>query len=396
VTDPAEWDAVVVGAGPAGSAAAAALSARGRRVLLLEKDRFPRRKVCGELLSGGARASLERLGVLERVEAIAAPVRRGTLHLPASPPLSFELPRPAWGISRFALDALLARRAAELGATVRCGARVQDLARDGAGFRAAWAASAGGEAGEARARTAIGAWGRWDALDRSLERRFGRERSRYLGWSRDYAPRGLDAADRVALYVFPGGYCGLSPVEAGRVHLAGVVSERLRRRLGPGWDAVAAHARASNPALDRDLGGLADDGDAIGTGPVYFTRKPPSTGDVVFAGDAAGALDPFSGEGQASALASGLLAADRIEGALADGSTAERLASDYAAAWRRRFGRRFAWAAAFRGLMLSPRLARVAAGAAGGELLSLAIRKLQGPVERGGRREAGVGRPRTY
>ena len=379
MTEPAEWDAVVVGAGPAGSAAAAALAARGRRVLLLEKDRFPRRKVCGELLSGGARASLDRLGVLAQVEAIAAPVRRGTLHLPASPPLSFELPRPAFGVSRFALDALLARRAAALGATVRCGARVQELAREGEGFRAAWAASAGGEAGEARARTAIGAWGRWDALDRSLERRFGRERSRYLGWSRDYLPRGLHATDQVRLYVFPGGYCGVSPVEGGRVHLAGVVSERLRRRLGPGWDAVEAHARSSNAALERDLSGLAQDGDAIGTGPVYFTRKPPSTGDVVFAGDAAGALDPFSGEGQASALASGLLAADRTERALADGSAPDRLASDYAAAWRRRFGRRFAWAAAFRGLMLSPRIAAVAAGLTGDRLLNLAVRKVAGP-----------------
>src|SRR6185436_4421213 len=112
VTKPTEWDAVVVGAGPAGPAAAAALAARGRRVLLLEKDRFPRRKVCGELLSGGARASLERLGVLEEVEAIAAPVRRGTLHLPAARPLEFTLPAAALGVSRFALDALLARWAA--------------------------------------------------------------------------------------------------------------------------------------------------------------------------------------------------------------------------------------------------------------------------------------------
>jgi flavin-dependent dehydrogenase len=337
--------------------------------------------VCGELLSGGARADLERLGVLSEVEAVAAPVRRGNLHLPSgsSARLAFELPRPAWGISRYALDALLARRAEALGATVRCGARVLELARDGAGFRAAWAASAGGEAGEARARAAIGAWGRWDALDRSLERRFGGARSRYLGWSRDYVDAGLGLGEEVRLYVFRGGYCGLSPVEGGRVHLAGVVSERVRGRLGPGWDAVDSHARASNRALDRDLAVLAQDGDAIGTGPVYFTRKPPSTGDVVFAGDAAGTLDPFSGEGQASALASGLLAADRVEQALADGSPADRLASDYAAAWRRRFGRRFAWSAAFRGLMLSPRLAGVAAGLTGDRLLNLAVRKVATP-----------------
>jgi len=69
----------VVGAGPAGSAAAAALAARGRRVLLLEKDRLPRRKVCGEFLSGRAVPSLERLGVLDEVSSIAERIDRGTL-----------------------------------------------------------------------------------------------------------------------------------------------------------------------------------------------------------------------------------------------------------------------------------------------------------------------------
>jgi flavin-dependent dehydrogenase len=347
-------------------------------VLLLEKDRFPRRKVCGELLSGGARASLERLGVLAEVEAIAAPVRRGTLHLPSARPLEFSLAAAALGVSRFALDALLARRAAALGAEVRCGARVQELAREEDSFRVAWSSPAHGSHGEARARAAIGAWGRWDALDRSLERRFGRAGARYLGWSRDYLPRGLELGDEVRLYVFRGGYCGLSPVEAGRVHLAGVVSERVRRRLAPGWDAVAAHARTSNPALDRDLAGLAEDGDAIGTGPVYFTRKPPSDGDVVFAGDAAGVLDPFSGEGQASALASGLLAADEVERGLAEGAPARRLAEAYTAAWRRRFGRRFAWSAAFRTLVLHPGFAEAAARISGERLLNLAVRKVSG------------------
>ncbi|HXM76614.1 MAG TPA: NAD(P)-binding protein, partial [Thermoanaerobaculia bacterium] len=53
-------DAIVVGAGPAGSAAAAVLASAGRRVLMLEKDRFPRAKVCGEFLSGDALLSLER------------------------------------------------------------------------------------------------------------------------------------------------------------------------------------------------------------------------------------------------------------------------------------------------------------------------------------------------
>jgi flavin-dependent dehydrogenase len=90
-------------------------------------------------------------------------------------------------------------------------------------------------------------------------------------------------------------------------------------------------------------------------------------------------LDPFSGEGQASALVGGLLAADETERALAADAPAERLAKDYAAAWRRRFRTRFAWSAAFRALMLTPRLGGLAAAVAGEKLLELALRKLAKP-----------------
>jgi flavin-dependent dehydrogenase len=354
------------------------LASRGRRVLLLEKDRLPRRKVCGELLSGRARASLERLGVLAEVEAIAAPIRGGVFHLASGRAIPFVLPSPALGISRYSLDAILAQRAATLGAEVRCGARVLGIERRGAGFAVRWAGAGGSAPGDAEASAAVGAWGRWDALDRALERRFGKERARYLGWSCDYRCPG---SGDVSLYVFPGGYCGLSPIEEGRVHLAGVVSERLRRTLEPGWPAVVAHARRANAALDRDLRRLdgREDGEAFGTGPVYFTRKPPSSGGAVLAGDAAGVLDPFSGEGQASALASGILAGDTVERGLSAARSPDAVAVDYAKAWRRLFGGRFAWSAAFRTLVLSPRLASLAAGLAGDRLLTLAVRKLSEP-----------------
>jgi len=132
MTDPRapQIDVLVIGAGPAGSAAAAILAERGRRVRLLEKDRFPRPKVCGEFLSATARPSLERLGVLERVEAAAETIRRGSVHLPGADPVAFELPRPALGLSRFLLDDLLASRARELGADLRFAARVLAVDRE--------------------------------------------------------------------------------------------------------------------------------------------------------------------------------------------------------------------------------------------------------------------------
>jgi len=103
------WDAVVVGAGPAGSAAATVLSLAGRRVLLLEKDRFPRAKVCGEFLSGDALLSIERLGARRTLDAFGPErIDGGSVHPARGGAVHFRLPAPALGISRFRLDDLLA------------------------------------------------------------------------------------------------------------------------------------------------------------------------------------------------------------------------------------------------------------------------------------------------
>jgi len=373
-----DWDAVVVGAGPAGSAAAAALASRGARVLLVEKDRFPRDKVCGEFLAEEALASLDRIGAREALEAaLPERIHEGSIHLPAGAAVAFTLAAPALGISRRALDALLAERAAALGARVRFETRVRSIEGSPASEFRVRLAAGGAVEEETSARVAIGAWGRWDALDRSLGRAFLR-RHRFFGWNRGFDGGEAFLAGRVRLYLYPGGYCGLSRVEGGEVNLAGVVSESVHRRLGGGWDAVLLHARKSNPSLDRDLARL-DPGARgfLGTVPVIFTAKPPVENGILMTGDAAGVLDPFSGQGQAAALASGILAADAAADYLEGRHSADALLDGYRRSWRARFSRRFAWSAALRSLILDPRLGGIAARFAGEPIVRFGMRKLR-------------------
>ena len=366
-------DAVIVGAGPAGSAAATVLAARGRKVLLFEKDFFPRPKVCGEFLSADAVPSLERLGARDAVlGATEERMTRGTLHLPSGRAVSFELPEPAIGISRFRLDDLLARRARDAGADLRLGARVVAAGPAGQDGFVVRVAERSVEV-SIETRAVIGAWGRWDALDRSLDRGFLRG-SRYFGWSRDYEKPGRALAGEVRLYLFAGGYCGLSRVEGGTINLAGVVSEAAWKRAGGGWSGVLLAARRSNAALDAALSGLAAGPVGfLGTGPVFFTAKPPVENGILMAGDAAGVLDPFSGEGMSAALASGILAADAVERQVAGELSRDEAARAYEAEWRRRFARRFAWSAAFRRLILHPTIGAVAGRLAGERLVRFAI-----------------------
>jgi menaquinone-9 beta-reductase len=368
------YDALVVGAGPAGSASAATLARGGRRVLLLEKDRFPRSKVCGEFLSAAALESLDRLDLRRQVLDAAERIESGSVHPASGRAAAFSLPAPGAGLSRRVFDELLARRAVALGAEAVFGARVLRIARERSSFRVRVRTAAGER--EIEARAAIGAWGRWDALDRSRGGKLAGGRSRFSAWSVDFAPS-ESLAGQVRLYLFPGGYCGLSRVEGGRVHLAGVVSERVRRALEPGWPAVVVHARRANRALDVDLSTLSEGtGGFLGAGPVFFSAKPTVDDGVLMAGDAAGVIDPFSGEGQAGALASGILAARAVERGLSGEIPLSSVASAYSEAWQARFSAGFAWSAAFRRLVLAPEAGALAARIGGGRLARFAIARL--------------------
>lgn len=368
------FDAVVVGAGPAGSAAATVLAGSGRRVLLLEKDAFPRHKVCGEFLSADALPSLERLGAREAIEGASEErMTRGSFHLPGGEVVRFELPAPAIGISRFRLDELLASRAREAGARVTFSARVLAAEPRGPDAFTVRFVHEGSES-EVDSRAVIGAWGRWDSLDRALDRGFLGRRARFFGWSRDFRPPPGRLEGEVHLYLFPGGYCGLSRVEGGVVNLAGVVSDRAWKRAGGGWDAVVRAARRGNAALDREIATLTPGPIGyLGTGPVFFTSKPATENGILMAGDAAGVIDPFSGEGQAAALAGGVLAGETAERRLTGELSPEECSRAYEAAWRRRFAKRFAWSALFRRFILHRTIGALAGRIAGERLVRFAI-----------------------
>src|SRR3954452_17376294 len=121
-TRPPRWDVAVVGAGPAGSVAAAELARRGASVLLVEAATLPRPKVCGCCLNGGALAALEAAGLAEVPARLrAVPLRRFRL---AAGGRRAEVPLPAGvAVSREAFDMELAREAVSRGAHLLTGTR---------------------------------------------------------------------------------------------------------------------------------------------------------------------------------------------------------------------------------------------------------------------------------
>jgi len=114
-----EWEAVVVGGGPAGSTAALHLAAAGHRVLLLERHAYPRDKACGDLLIPDALGALRRAALYDAVAAEARPVAEAVISSPSR--IEWSIPGEYLVLQRKRFDTLLAEGAAARGATIARG-----------------------------------------------------------------------------------------------------------------------------------------------------------------------------------------------------------------------------------------------------------------------------------
>jgi menaquinone-9 beta-reductase len=333
------YDAVIVGAGIAGCAAAAALARRGHAVLMLEADRYPVHKMCGEFLSPESSRLLRDLGIDGEVEASGAvPIREVAITAPSGATWRAPLPRPGIGVSRWTLDPLLFGAATAAGAEGLQGAKVSAVeGKIGDGFRVAFAV--GGEPREARSRLVFGAYGKRSRMDRVLDRDLGGARHAFVAFKAHHS--GLDLGDRVELHAFTGGYCGMSHVERGLVNVCLVARTDTLRASGRTFEAMRDGVMRENPALAARFDRLKIATDrVVSASQIPFVEKGPVARGVLMVGDTAGMIAPLCGDGMAMALCSAEIAAGLADRYLRGASSGEDLAADYTRAWRRRFSAR--------------------------------------------------------
>ena len=352
----AQYDAAIVGGGPAGTCAAITLAQAGLRVGLFEAKTYPHHKVCGEFLSPECMNVLGDLGIADALIALRPPpLDRVSIDAPSGAVWSLRLPVPAWGVSRYALDAALADRARALGVTVCEGATVRDVQGDlDAGFRLDVRMASGATA--AAARVVIAAHGKRSGLDRALDRAFLTQPQPFVALKAHF--HGPPLPEQLHLHTFPGGYCGMSEVEGGAANMCLLVREPVfRRGCGSSGD-IEAFVRWMG-VQNRRLGEwLAE---AVRISPqwlsiaqVPFVDKRAVVHDVLMAGDAAGLITPLAGDGIAMALDGGLLAARHVTAYLAGDLSAADLRTDYARAWRGQFGARLKLGRMLQAIMLRP------------------------------------------
>lgn len=334
------FDVAIVGGGPAGSSCAAFCAAAGLRTLVLEREKFPREKVCGDCLNPACWPILRRLelaervrssphGKLDRVEFIGISGRRVTVELPAGGDAEIA-------VKRSLFDQLLLDRARELGATVFESVTVTALSSPDPRTDH-WVISAGDKA--FRARTLIAADGRNSTVARlcGLRPRSAKERvALQTHW-----PLPPDFGDRVVLEFRPEGYSGQAPVGDRALNIC-LVSVPAKIAPFRAW----AEARFKIPP-DHSWRTITP-----------LTREPISPGQpgLFLVGDAARVVEPFTGEGIYYALASGELAAKAII-LQRDGGNAEDVAVAYSAAHTELYRGRLWINRLARAAVLSPRIA---------------------------------------
>ena len=363
------YDAIVIGAGPAGSSAAILLAGAGRSVALLEARPFPRRKVCGECIAASNLPLLDALGLGPALLQRAGPELRrvalwcGEETVAAALPARTDDSYPPWGfaLGREHLDLLLLERARATGATVLQPCRavaIRDQTR-GASYEVD-----AGDAGRAqltlRAPVVIRAHGSWepsptDGTPRSRERR----PSDLLGFKASFRNVTLDDG-LLPVLAFAGGYGGMVVASDGLATLACCIRrDALAACRRDGSHGGASAGEAIEALLRRDCRGVREAlasasrvGPWLAAGPIRPGVRLGDSGVGFLIGNAAGEGHPIIGEGISMALQSAWLLCEELSCAVdafrcnMRGEVRRRqIQQRYVARWRSHFSLRIHLAA---------------------------------------------------
>ncbi len=330
----AKSDVLIIGGGLAGLTSAIHLSKFGLKVTLIEKNEFPKHKVCGEYISNEV---IPYLNYLDIDISILKPSKITDLEFsnPKGEIISAKLPLGGFGISRYVLDHYLFEKAKELGCKI-----IQDTVAESRFIENEFHVITTTNL-KFKSKVVIGAFGKRSNMDQKLERDFIFKKSAWLAVKAHYS--GNFPNHLVGLHNFEGGYCGVSKIENDRINICYLANYETFKKYKNIED-FQYEVVSKNPNLKEvfDRSTLLFE-KPLTISQISFEKKAAVENHILMIGDTAGLIHPLCGNGMAMAIHSAKIASELILDFLDHKiESRKKLEETYTKLWKENFKARLA------------------------------------------------------
>ena len=320
---------IIIGGGLAGLTSAIHLSKFNQRVLLIEKNSYPKHKVCGEYISNEVLPYLNSLGIdpikegAKKNSKVQVSTTKGNL-------IKGVLPLGGFGMSRYFLDSLLLKNARVNGVQVLKDSVDSILFKNGV-FTVQTKDSK-----SFQSKITIGAFGNRSELDLKMNRKFTKKKSPYLAVKLHV--KGDFPENLIALHNFKGGYCGVSKVENNSINLCYITeyhSFKKHKNIKDFQEQVVFKNKHLKKIFEESTSVFEK---PLTISQISFETKNPVENHIIMCGDTAGMIHPLCGNGMGMAITSARLASVRILQFLnGEIKTRESLEKQYFKDWNKEF-----------------------------------------------------------
>lgn len=350
----------IVGAGPAGSTLAIRLAQRGFKTVLIERERFPRHKLCGEFISPECLRHFRDVGVIDNMLAAGGDHVYETRFFEKGgrsvtvPSAWFGQGDYALSLSRAEMDHQLLERARECGTEILEGTTVTDVVSTNDSISKLIAKRDDGTNVEIEADLFVDATGRSGSIARLTQANSAARKAPFIGFKAHIANAGLPKGV-CEIYSFPGGYAGLSHVENDRANLCFLLRSEFVRGFSSDADKIVKAIVSKNSRAKETLSAQTAIGGWLAVSVNGFGTKDLVPSQNLFTvGDAAAFIDPFTGSGMLMAMESAEILAQAIT---PNRESTDVIATEYERNYRNKFRARLRVCSALRRTAFMPGLA---------------------------------------
>ena len=326
------YDVIIVGGGLAGLTSAVHLSKKKLHVLLIEKNKYPSHKVCGEYISNEVLSYLKALDV-NPFDYGAKKIDQFSLSTLGGKTIRTTLPFGGFGISRYCIDWELAKQAKKNGTEILHD-KVNEVKFENDVFTVFT-----NKGKEYTSKVVIGSFGKRSNMDIQMNREFIQKPTPFLGIKAHY--RGDFPDDTVGLHLFEGGYCGISKVENNLVNICYIADYRSfkkHKNIADFQQKVLRKNHFLKEVFDTYEMTFEH---PLSISQVSFSKKLPVENHILMCGDSAGMIHPLAGNGMSMAIRAAQMASLSIL-KFKSGEIKSRaiLEKQYTESWNKEFKKR--------------------------------------------------------